>query len=337
MLSLNEIRSLHLEISSYCNARCPLCPRNLFGYPFNGGYEETNLTLDLIKKRLSPEFISNLNQLLFNGNFGDFHMNPEAISIVEYFRKSNPNISIKISTNGSARNLQFWQNLADLKTTIEFCLDGLENTHHLYRQDTDWNKIIKNAKAFIEAGGIAVWKMIPFDHNKHQIDECRQLSKQLGFSYFRLNDQGRDQGPVFNRTGKRTHTLGKNKALTNFKKIDQAEYWINKKTNNDFLKKEIPNTKLKCHTLLTRDIYISAEGYVYPCCFLGFSPQTYSFGPLGLLNEQIKSIMTRNKLSDYDLETCIKWFHKVQESWNMDSYEKGRIYKCDISCNGCNR
>ena len=46
--------------------------------------------------------------------------------------------------------------------------------------------IIKNAQAFIDAGGYAVWKMIKFDHNEHQVEDCRALAKNLGFQRFDL-------------------------------------------------------------------------------------------------------------------------------------------------------
>ena len=52
MINFSNIQHLHLEISSKCNARCPLCPRNFFGYPFNDGYVEHDMTLDEAKQIL---------------------------------------------------------------------------------------------------------------------------------------------------------------------------------------------------------------------------------------------------------------------------------------------
>ena len=41
-------------------------------------------------------------------------------------------------------------------------------------------------QGFIDAGGEATWQMIKFNHNSHQIDECRTLAKKLKFKDFEL-------------------------------------------------------------------------------------------------------------------------------------------------------
>ena len=60
MIKFEDIRHVHLEISSLCNASCPWCPRTFWGYPYNGGYPEVNLTLDMSKKIFTPEFLQQL-------------------------------------------------------------------------------------------------------------------------------------------------------------------------------------------------------------------------------------------------------------------------------------
>jgi hypothetical protein len=36
VIDYQDIRDVHLEISSLCNASCPWCPRTFWGYPYNG-------------------------------------------------------------------------------------------------------------------------------------------------------------------------------------------------------------------------------------------------------------------------------------------------------------
>ena len=56
-------------------------------------------------------------------------------------------------------------------------LDGLEDTNHIYRRYTDWSKIERNAKTFLNAGGKGSWVFIVFKHNEHQVDEAESYLK----------------------------------------------------------------------------------------------------------------------------------------------------------------
>ena len=74
---------------------------------------------------------------------------------------------------------------------VIFAIDGLEDTNHLYRVNTNFNKIMENAKAFINAGGLARWDFIAFAHNEHQIEEAKALAEQMGFVKFRYKKSNR--------------------------------------------------------------------------------------------------------------------------------------------------
>ena len=330
MIKLDEIRHLHMEFSSLCNARCPRCPRNVFGYPYNSGYEETNLSLELIKKSFTPEFICQLYMILVNGNFGDFTANLESLEIINYFKTHNPHLFIQISTNGSARNTEFWKELGKFKNIkTEFCLDGLEDTHHLYRQDTDFEKIIQNAQAYISVGGYAIWKMILFDHNKHQVETAKERSVIYGFNHFQLEDHGRNNGPVFDRKGNLVHIMGNWNGYSNIENIIHFQNDSNKTyTYPDY----DPKRKLSCFTKDCSSIYIAANAKVYPCCYLGFNPETYTKGFHGFVNKQIAPLIKNNDLHNNTLEEAITWFSKVESSWAKTSMKDGRLIQCDIAC-----
>lgn len=336
MIEYSEIRDVHLELSSFCNARCPMCPRNFKGYPYNDGYHENNLTLDQIKIIFNIDFLRQIDTVFINGNFGDFVMNPESLEIIEYLSTNNK-LKITISTNGSARTTAFWKSLAKFNNVVVwFCLDGKnQETHGLYRVDTNWNTVIKNATSFIDAGGQAVWKMIVFDHNRHEIEECNALSVKLGFKQFSTITNTRHATPVFDRQGNLTHTIGQYTGEKNFKNL------LHKKRTDmvlveDVTNTRLPQTQLKCETKIKKSIYISSEGNVYPCCYTGFNPKSYGHGEyLQAVNSQLSPLLDKNNALLYPLNECITWFSNIERQWDKRTYKEGRLIVCDDNCGKC--
>lgn len=326
MIEYKDIRSVHLEISTRCNAACPDCPRNFRGVDIIDSYPVLDMKLDQAKTIFSVEFLKQLNQILINGNHGDFVTASDGLEIVEYFLESNPNLKIEISTNASAKP-NIWTRLGELGVTVDFRIDGLVDTHHLYRQNTDFKFIINNAKKFIAAGGCATWAMILFNHNKHQIEQCKELSKQLGFSKFWLIDHGRDVMPVFTKDRRLSHVIGDYQGSKDF-----TELYNNSLVYLDdpegAIKNEQHNRTIDCYAKRTKEIYVAANGEVYPCCWLGFYP-TYSNRRSG--NTQLRPIMTNNNALEHSIEESIKWFNAVEQTWNL-SVPSGKIFACNETC-----
>lgn len=329
MLKLNEIRRVHIELTTRCNARCPMCMRNYRGYDYNSGYPDIELSLVDVKNILKPDFLAQLEYVNFNGNLGDFALSSAGLEIVEYLVANN--VAVKINTNGSLRSPNWWKRLALTGVEIGFALDGLEDTHSLYRLDTDWKRIIENAAAFIKAGGQAVWRFAPFDHNRHQEQQCQQLARELGFVRFENIWDGRDTGPVFNRQGQFSHFLGKNKfkdgIVPPVKDLLHGHVtWF--EIDKHSIPKDQLDIKYNCTHLKNKEIYIAADGTVYPCCYLGFYPdQMHHAG-----NTQIKEIAKENNALKYSLEHCLNWFDNVYKSWQQNSIANGRLYACVNNC-----
>ena len=91
---------------------------------------------------------------------------------------------------------EFWQRLAKANTQVCFDLDGIDEVHSLYRQNTIYQTVIKNALIYIGAGGHAIWKCIKFKHNIHQIEEMRQLAVDFGFKSFELIEFRTNKNPI---------------------------------------------------------------------------------------------------------------------------------------------
>lgn len=325
-MNINEVRHLHIELTTKCNARCPMCLRNVNGYEHNNGYPLSELFLEDFKKIFSPIFLTQIETILFNGNLGDFAVARDGLEIIKYASKYVKDIEIQ--TNGSVRNTNWWSELAKYNVHINFALDGLEDTHHLYRIDTSFNKVLNNAKAFINSGGKATWTMIAFDHNKHQIKECEELSKQYNFVNFDLADGNRDTCTVYNRDGTFAYNIGTVDAKTISQPIDfHIQLFDNDNDiNADFDLDKSAN--IKCNPYNIKQIYIAGNGEVYPCCFTGVFPTTMKY----MGNPQIKQLVRNNNALEYPLEECIKWFDSLYKLWGTTNQPLQCIANCSNPC-----
>lgn len=274
MYKFSEITNIHFELSSNCQAKCPMCARNHHGGMDNPLLKVADIDTKLFKEMVPESLVKQLHSITLCGNFGDPLLNPDLLPIIEYLAVLNPGIRIDLHTNGSLRNKQWWKKLANTLTSnslVQFGIDGLADTHALYRIGTDFNKIIENAKAFISAGGTARWNFITFKHNEHQLETARQMAKDLGFESFYEKQTSRFIGTpyfeVFDKTGTVTHRLEQ--------PSEQKLVFIDRKTVENY-REVIKQAKITCEVEETKSIYIDALGYLWPCCFVGATPYLHS-------------------------------------------------------------
>lgn len=312
MYRLSEINVIHLEITNKCQASCPMCARNLQGGADNPFMKLNEITLEQFKEWFEPAFISQLDKLYMCGNLGDPVVAKDTLEIFAYCREHNPDMWLSMNTNGSAKGRQFWEQLAELRVTIRFGIDGLADTHNIYRRGTDFNKIIENASTFIRSGGDAIWDMLVFEHNQHQVSECEALSKELGFIQFipkntaRFKDNKLD---VIDREGKKEYTLYpsvKSKELTN-KVINIQPGEI--------------NCKVKFGSM-----YVTSNGIVTPCCWLGIDELPFH-NPSRI--DYLDKIGKFYSLYEHSLKEIFdsNVFNKVSDTWDSDP-----LLECKKQC-----
>lgn len=272
MFPFKELKNIHLEITNNCQASCPMCARNILGGLENPLIKTQNWTFDEYKTIMSETVLNQIEGMYFCGNFGDPLLNNDLIDMCAYSTIVNPNLIVRIHTNGSLRNTSWWKKLASVlpkEHKVIFALDGLEDTHSLYRIGTDFNKILENAKAFIEAGGVAEWVFIRFKHNEHQVEEARALAKELGFSTFSLKDSSRfliePKIDVVDSNGNKTHTIEPSSEIPikfiDKKIIETYKDWVSAST-------------IDCQSYNQREVYIDAYRNLFPCCWLASIPYT---------------------------------------------------------------
>ena len=250
---LLDVKVVHLEVTSKCQASCPMCARNIQGGLLNPFLELHEITHDQFINWFDISFIKQLDKLYMCGNYGDPIVAKDTLKIFEYIRQYNQTIQLSMNTNGSARSSNFWQSLAELNVSVRFGIDGLTDTHSRYRINTDWDKIINNATTFINAGGYAVWDMLVFEHNQHQVDSCKELSNRLGFKefYHKHTSRFRDNKlQVIDFYGKQVDVLyPTDKSLEHKSKVN---------TNSKVI---------KCKSKNEKSIYVGANGNVTLCCW----------------------------------------------------------------------
>jgi MoaA/NifB/PqqE/SkfB family radical SAM enzyme len=273
MFKFNELKQIDLEITNNCQASCPMCLRNVNGGLINPLIKLNEWSLIDFKQIMTVEVLNQITDYYFCGNYGDPLLNNNLISMCEYSKTVAPNTSIGIHTNGSLRNSEYWTKLAHslpINHRVVFALDGLSDTHSLYRIGTDFNQIIDNAKAFISAGGNAYWVFIRFEHNQHQVETARQMASDLGFSKFTVKDStryiGEPEFKVVDKEGNYTYSLKPStETVINF--VDS------KKLNN--FKEFVQTSTISCKVLKTKSIYIDAFKNVYSCAFQAAIPYIF--------------------------------------------------------------
>jgi len=275
MYAVDEIRTVHLEITTSCNLRCPQCPRNLQGGRVNPNLPITQLLIDDIRRIFPVTFVGQLNFMYMCGTYGDALVARDTLETFRYFRSANPRMTLRLHTNGSARSHSWWAELAGVIDACIFGIDGLADTNHLYRRGSVWDRVIGNATAFIHAGGRAEWVFLAFRHNEHQIEDARRLSNELGFSKFTVKRTGRflsngkinPKYPVLDQHDRVEYYLEPPiaAALSNAAAVT-LESAIH--DNDDYLA-YLASTDIDCKAVHEKMIYVTAEGLVFPCCWIG--------------------------------------------------------------------
>ena len=331
-ITTNNINKINAELTNYCNAACPMCARYYIDGVLNKErVNSQHTTLDLLKKRIGERLIAQLHTFTSCGNLGDGSMNPECLQIYKWVRSENPQCSLQLHTNGGARTPEFWVKMANLDVTVTFAIDGLEDTNHLYRRNVKWSKLMENVRAFINSGGSATWQMLIFKHNESQVENCRALSRELGFKNFTIQQSSRwaDYDHIGNwrdldRIPVDGYFLEKSSQLSARGIGEGGNVQKDNATKNDFEKKTI-HCKSCDQNNNNFEIYIAANGDVSPCCWLGDLTQHESKNII----KDYKSVNLNHSTLEQILNS--DYFKKLDAGINgkPNSY---RLHTCYFTC-----
>ena len=232
---------MHIEPTSRCILECPGCPRTWFTNKFRRPFPKQDLDLDLLENFLSCDTGRNIDSFMLNGNHGDPIYYPDLLPMIDRFRDTK---DFRISTNGSRMKDKFWEDLGSRmrqSDVIFFSIDGLEDTNHLYRKNSDWNSIMRGLKIMVQSNAKIVWKSIVFRTNQHQLNEMQDRANSLGVEFV---------STITSRFGD-DDLIPTDDAL-----ID-----------TDRIFDRLPPV-VEIHPQCLSQEYISADGYYWPCCLM---------------------------------------------------------------------
>jgi radical SAM protein with 4Fe4S-binding SPASM domain len=271
-----DLIEIQIENSSICNAACPQCIRE-FKEPTKDWINETYLDISFFEN-IPDEVYQKLKIFYFTGNIGDPCTAPNFLEVCKFVRAKNPNMFIKISTNGGMKSPDFWTQLGTIlgsKSEVIFAIDGLEDTNHIYRVNVKWDKVMANAQAFITAGGQAFWQFIAFKHNEHQIPEIKKLAKEIG-----VDELGIKTAQIYDYQTS-NEFIPENEDLSRYSKTETG-YQIKNKLLNQCWR-------------MWRGSVITWDGLVVPCCF--DKDATHRFGNIS--KQSFKSVWTGEQYNNF--------------------------------------
>ena len=332
-----------LDITTYCNAKCPQCARTNH---LDGGLKKmdwiplVHWTLEDIKQAFPINELKNIKKMHICPSWGDGIMNPHLYDICEYFlTHMNPKSWISMDTNGSARDEEWWWKFGGLgyidkskKFQITFDVDGIDQAmHEKYRRNTNLQKVLDNMKAFSENENVIVKSQsVIFKHNQDYMDDILKLVK----SYNSTNHvfiksrrfYSKDSNPSKEYIPFEFLDENNNKDFLEWSDIEfENSYVVHHQTGEDI------SDNITCRWAKTNSLQINYDGSVWPCCYLANpGPHTGRRLKEHSLMKEFDIMKLENNIFVTPLSEIImnKWYQKSLP----DSLVSNPTYQCTSNC-----
>ena len=303
MWSMDTIEWIDIELTSFCNIQCKGCFRvisNQADKILNKSY----IDLETIKNRFKKDQFPNIKIINFCGSVDEPTTHPQFFEIIDHFAAWDCHINI--ATNGSLRTTKWWAELAERLPNshrVTWGIDGSDELSEIYREGSSFKKVEQNYKAFIAAGGKAVWQFIVFEHNEHQLDTAKELAKSEGFKDFKT---------IISHRKDTKSVTPKQEQIDN---VQEESY-------------------ISCKYKDQKRIFINHTGNVIPCCHLNSKMLEYNAS--GIIKDNFEQLLNDHNykktinLNEVDIDEAISsniW-NNIISSWNTDS----PLPRCEQVC-----
>lgn len=359
MYAYEEIRHIHMEPTTRCNAACPMCARNVRGI-VAPGLSLADLRVEDVRAILPESFLAGIGGFDLCGAYGDPALAADVVEIVDYVRGASPACLITLYTNGGVRSAGWWRRLArslGAHGRVIFAIDGLRETNGIYRRGVDFDKVMDNARTFIEAGGEARWDYLAFRHNERDIDEARRLAAEMGFREFSVKKTDRFLEPFYENSPEyedspdlsRFPIYANGTAIVGYLKPPSDPGLVNGTArrftdvdgHREMVGRLFDTTPISCRVLDTSSVFISARGLVFPCCWTYVQATRATQGGYATdsSEQMLRLVAQAGGFEQIDarrvgLRAVVEGplFSAIEQSWACESVAEGRLKVCARAC-----
>ncbi|RYY67107.1 MAG: radical SAM protein [Chitinophagaceae bacterium] len=242
--------SISFEPTTSCNLRCPECPSGLRAFTRPTG---------MLQKDFFKETIDDIHRDLLYLIFyfqGEPYLNPGFLEMVRY--AADKKIYTATSTNAHYLTDE------NAKKTVESGLDRLiisidgttQETYKQYRVGGNIDKVIEGAKNIVKwkkelksKTPFVFFQFLVVKHNEHQIEEIKQLAKDIGVDEVRFKT-----AQVYDYENDPNNLIPTLDKFSRYKKNSDGTFKPKNKLAN------------QCWKLWHSNV-ITWDGLVVPCCF----------------------------------------------------------------------
>lgn len=312
MIAIKNIKVVHIELTDKCQAQCPMCARNYHGGPTRPFIKNAEISLEEFKNWFPKSFLSQLKNFYSCGNYGDPAFARDCLEIYSYVRECNPDTRLALHTNGGMRNPEWWAKLAGVigtvaYSTVVFAVDGFKGKHELYRRNTNFDKVIENLKAYIDAGGEARVDSLVFKHNEDDVEELEKFLLEMGVKEVNFISTTRfyemEKFKVVNQNLETEYYL---EPTTRKEFIKHPNAELNKLLDMEYRSRVFNGAKISPRCVTENAIYVDPYGNITPCCYIGgdyLEEPIEETLPIHILrNESVAN--TKSMLDDIGIYKC---------------------------------
>jgi len=180
-------RTIRLEVSSNCQLRCPSCPMTT-GHG-DAAVGHGHLRLEDFKRLIDDN--PRVREIEIS-NYGEVLLNPEFLPILQYAHEKRVSLRADNGVNLNFARPEALEGLVRYRLRSLTCsIDGAtQATYEHYRVGGVLQKVLDNLAAINEFKNRyrsvyprMAWQFVAFGHNEHEIEEARNMARQLGMEF----------------------------------------------------------------------------------------------------------------------------------------------------------